>query len=59
MEADARHLVTDVWTSVGVLVGLVGVALTGWFWLDAVAAIMVALNILKEGWNWSGAPRKA
>jgi cation diffusion facilitator family transporter len=49
LEADARHLVTDVWTSVGVLVGLVGVALTGWLWLDAVAAIMVALNILKEG----------
>lgn len=49
LEADARHLVTDVWTSVGVLVGLVGVALTGWLWLDAVAAIGVALNILWEG----------
>lgn len=49
LEADARHLVTDVWTSVGVLVGLVGVALTGWLWLDAIAAIGVALNILWEG----------
>lgn len=49
LEADARHLVTDVWTSAGVLVGLVGAAFTGWLWLDAVAAIMVALNILKEG----------
>ena len=49
LEADARHLVTDVWTSAGVLVGLVGATLTGWLWLDAVAAIMVALNILKEG----------
>ncbi|MCW5322190.1 cation transporter [Verminephrobacter aporrectodeae subsp. tuberculatae] len=49
LEADARHLVTDVWTSAGVLVGIVGVSLTGWLWLDALAAIGVALNILKEG----------
>ncbi len=49
LEADARHLFTDVWTSFGVLVGLVGVTLTGWLWLDAAAAIAVALNILKEG----------
>lgn len=49
LEADARHLVTDVWTSAGVLIGLVGMALTGWIWLDAVAAIGVALNILWEG----------
>jgi cation diffusion facilitator family transporter len=39
LEADARHLVTDVWTSAGVLVGLVGAALTGWLWLDAAVAI--------------------
>ncbi|MDO8772837.1 MAG: cation diffusion facilitator family transporter [Burkholderiaceae bacterium] len=49
LEADAKHLVTDVWTSVGVVVGLIGVVLTGWLWLDAVAAIGVALNILWEG----------
>ncbi len=49
LEADARHLVTDVWTSVGVVVGLVGVALTDWLWLDALAAIGVALNIMWEG----------
>ena len=49
LEADARHLVTDVWTSVGVVVGLGMVALTGWLWLDAVVAIGVALNILREG----------
>ena len=49
LEADARHLVTDVWTSAGVVVGLIGMALTGWIWLDAVAAIGVALNILWEG----------
>lgn len=49
LEADAKHLVTDVWTSVGVVFGLVAVHLTGWLWLDAVVAIGVALNILKEG----------
>ena len=49
LEADARHLVTDVWTSVGVVAGIGLVGLTGWLWLDAVVAIGVALNILKEG----------
>ncbi len=49
LEADAKHLVTDVWTSVGVVIGLIGVLLTDWWWLDAVVAIGVALNILKEG----------
>jgi cation diffusion facilitator family transporter len=49
LEADARHLVTDVWTSVGVVLGISAVALTGWLWLDPVVAIGVALNILREG----------
>ena len=49
LEADARHLVTDVWTSVGVVVGIVLVNLSGWLWLDALVAIGVALNILREG----------
>jgi len=49
LEADARHLVTDVWTSAGVVMGLTMVYFTGWLWLDAVVAIAVALNILKEG----------
>ncbi len=49
LEADAKHLVTDVWTSVGVVVGISVVALTGWLWLDALVAIGVALNILWEG----------
>jgi cation diffusion facilitator family transporter len=49
LEADARHLVTDVWTSVGVVLGLGLVVGTGWLWLDAVVAIGVALNILREG----------
>jgi len=49
LEADARHLFSDVWTTGGVLVGIVLVTLTGWLWLDPVVAIAVALNILKEG----------
>ena len=49
LEADARHLVTDVWTSVGVVIGISAVALTGWLWLDPLVAIGVALNILWEG----------
>ncbi len=49
LRGDARHLVTDVWTSAGVLVGLVAVHFTGWLWLDPLVAIGVALNILREG----------
>jgi len=46
LEANGHHVLTDVWTSVGVLVGLGLVMLTGWLWLDPVVAILVALNIL-------------
>ena len=49
LEADARHLFTDVYTSAGVVVGLLAVMATGWLWLDPVIAIAVALNILREG----------
>ena len=49
LEADARHLVTDVWTSAAVVIGIVGVQLSGWLWLDPVLAIGVALNIVREG----------
>ena len=49
LEADAKHLLTDVWTSVGVVIGVAAVALTGWTWLDAVVALAVAVNIV-----WSG-----
>lgn len=49
LEADARHLVTDVWTSAGVVLGIAAVAATGWLWLDALVAMGVAMNILKEG----------
>ncbi|QXL85932.1 cation diffusion facilitator family transporter [Comamonas sp. NLF-1-9] len=49
LEGDARHLITDVWTSGGVVVGLFAAGATGWYWLDPVVALLVALNILKEG----------
>ena len=49
LEADARHLFTDVYTSAGVVIGLLAVMATGWLWLDPVIAIAVALNILREG----------
>ena len=49
LEGDARHLFTDVWTSAGVVGGLIAVHFTGWFWLDPLLAIAVALNIVREG----------
>ncbi len=49
LEGDARHLFTDVWTSIGVVGGLLAVMATGWQWLDPLIAIAVALNILREG----------
>jgi cation diffusion facilitator family transporter len=48
LEGDARHLVTDVWTSVGVVGGLLAAQATGALWLDPVLAIAVALNIVRE-----------
>jgi cation diffusion facilitator family transporter len=51
LEADAKHLVTDVWTSVGVVIGIGAVSVTGWLWLDPLVAIGVALNILREGFH--------
>jgi cation diffusion facilitator family transporter len=51
LEADARHLFTDVWTSVGVVGALFAVTLTGWLWLDPVIAIAVAGNVAREGFN--------
>ncbi|SFM72785.1 cation diffusion facilitator family transporter [Variovorax sp. OV329] len=51
LEADGRHLMTDVWTSAGVLVAVAAVALTGWLWLDPAIAIVVGLNIVREGFK--------
>jgi cation diffusion facilitator family transporter len=49
LEADARHLMTDVWTSAGVLLGIGLVAVTGWQRLDPVVAILVACQIVWTG----------
>ena len=49
VEADGRHLLTDVWTSVGVIVGIAVVALTGWERLDPLIALAVAANIVFTG----------
>ena len=51
LEADARHLLTDVWTTAGVLVAVVLVQFTGWLRLDPIIAIIVALQILWTGWT--------
>ncbi len=51
LEANARHLLTDVWTSAGILAGLGLVALTGWQWLDPVLALLVAANIIRTAIN--------
>ncbi|MFM7254874.1 MAG: cation diffusion facilitator family transporter [Betaproteobacteria bacterium] len=49
LEADAHHLLTDVWTSLGVVAGVGLVALSGWAWLDPAVALLVAVNILWTG----------
>ncbi|HKB37070.1 MAG TPA: cation diffusion facilitator family transporter, partial [Gemmataceae bacterium] len=49
LEADGKHLMTDVWTSVGVLAGLGLVWATGQFWIDSVIALLVAANIVWTG----------
>lgn len=51
LEADAHHLMTDVWTSVGVILGVGLVVLSGWNWLDPVIALLVAANIVWTGWQ--------
>jgi cation diffusion facilitator family transporter len=51
LEADARHLMADVWTTAGVVIGVGLASLSGRTWLDPLVAIAVALNILREGWH--------
>lgn len=51
LEADARHLMTDVWTTVGVAGGVLLVPVTGLLWLDPLLAVLVALNIMREGYG--------
>ena len=54
LEADGRHIMTDVVTSAGVIAGLVAAVLTGWHLLDPLLALLVALNILYQGWKVTG-----
>lgn len=49
--ADGQHLMSDVITSIGVLVGVAAAALSGWLWLDAAIAALVALHILWSGYE--------
>ena len=49
LEADAHHLMTDVWTSIGVVAAVVAVGVTKWSWLDPVIALVVAANIVFTG----------
>ncbi len=49
LTADAQHLLTDVWTSLGVIVAVTLVGLTGWLWLDPVIGLLVALQIILTG----------
>jgi cation diffusion facilitator family transporter len=49
LEANAQHLLTDVWTSVGVVVGVGAVVATGWLRLDPIVAMLVAVNIVWTG----------
>lgn len=52
--ADGKHIMTDVITSVGVIIGLIGAVATGWTILDPALAVVVALNILWQGWHVIG-----
>jgi cation diffusion facilitator family transporter len=51
LEADAHHLMTDVWTSVGVIAGVALAWWSGLAWLDPLIALLVAANILTTGWR--------
>ncbi|MDR0528703.1 MAG: cation diffusion facilitator family transporter [Zoogloeaceae bacterium] len=50
LTADARHLMTDVWTSLGIIAGVLAVKASGWLWLDPLFAVLVAIYIA-----WTGA----
>lgn len=51
LEADGHHLLTDVWTSGGIILGLLAVLATGWHWLDPLIALAVAINIVWTGYR--------
>jgi cation diffusion facilitator family transporter len=51
LRANAHHLLTDVWTTAGVVLAVAAVSLTGWLWLDPLVALAVAANIVWAGWR--------
>lgn len=51
LEADGQHLMSDVWTSVGVILGVGAAVLTGWQWLDSAVALLVGAHIVWIGWR--------
>jgi cation diffusion facilitator family transporter len=51
LEANARHLMTDVWTTAGVIAALLATTATGWYRLDAIIALLIAGHILRSGFH--------
>lgn len=51
LDANARHIMMDVWSSVGVIAAVFLVGITGWLVLDPIVALLVSANILREGWQ--------
>jgi cation diffusion facilitator family transporter len=51
LDASARHLMTDVWTSAGVVIGVTLAWMTGWLWLDPAVALAIAANVVWTGWK--------
>ncbi len=51
LEADAKHLMTDVWTSAAVILAVALVALTGWWWLDPLFGLLLAMHIIMTGYT--------
>lgn len=51
LEADAHHLLSDVWTTGGVVIAVLLVYMTGWLWLDPAIAVVVAIQVLFAGWS--------
>ena len=51
LEADGLHLQADIWTSIGVMLGLAGMKFLGWVWLDPLVAVVVAVIIFKAGYK--------
>ncbi len=49
LQADGQHLMTDVWTTAGVIVALIVASITNWYWVDPIVGLLVAANIIRIG----------